>query len=192
MRPERVWYLAYGSNVNEGRFLRYLLGDDDHRGARDTAVPLRNEWVLAPLRLTFAKESVRWNGGGVAFVDPDPAGATWVRAWDITAEQFEDLFAQENRLPADSVLDWARVAAGPHDVGTGWYRRVLPLGDALGRDDQPVLTFTWHEPSAFTTPNDAYADTIAAGLADNPALSPADIAAYLSRLRTYGDTNRGR
>lgn len=180
MFPERVWYVAYGSNVNEARFLRYLNGDADHVGARDTTPPQGNHWAIAPLRLRFAGVSQRWDGGGVAFVDPDPAGAAHVRAWDITCEQFEDVFAQENRREIGSDFDWETALAGG-TVGESWYRRVLPVDLPFASADQPALTFTWATPLPANPPHNSYASTIATGLSTNPALSPTEIANYLAR-----------
>lgn len=178
-RPERVWYVAYGSNVNRARFLRYLEGDDSHAGARDPAPPADDRWAVAPLRLCFANRSRRW-GGGVCFVEPDPEGSTHVRAWDITAEQFEDVFAQENRSTGDVSLDWAAVAKGePTVVGNGWYGRVLPIELPMATPDHPAVTFTWAERMPHNPPATAYRDTIADGLADHPGLSPAAIRSYL-------------
>lgn len=179
--PDRVWYLAYGSNVNEARFLRYLDGDDSHRGARDATPPARSVWTEAPLRLRFAGESTRWGDGGVCFVDPDPAARCHVRAWDITAEQFEDVFAQENRLPGTIELDWPAFTTRPTEVLTSWYGRIVPVDLAIASPRQPALTFTWHKRLPVNPPSVAYRETIEAGLAENPALSPAEIMTYLDQ-----------
>ena len=179
MTPARVWYLAYGSNVNRSRFLHYLAGGRTESGARDATPPARDIWLRAPLRLTFAKESRKWDGGGVAFVDPDPGGAAIVRAWDITGEQFEDVFAQENRLPVGTALDWPALATGPVSHGTGWYQRLFPVTVSLP-GAQPAFTFSWAEPSSFRPPDDAYAGAIRTGLLQNPAMTTADVDAYLA------------
>lgn len=178
--PDRVWYVAYGSNVNRARFLRYLEGDTGHTGARDATPPARSVWTTAALRLRFAGESTRW-GGGVCFVDPDPRAVAYVRAWDITGEQFEDVFAQENRQPVGQALDWSAIGAGPASVGESWYSKILPVRVAglPAPSTQPTLTFTWRLPFPLNRPVAAYRDTIAHGLADHPDLSPAAIAAYL-------------
>lgn len=178
MRPDRVWYVAYGSNVNRARFMRYLEGDETHPGARDASPPARSEWAEAPLRLCFAGESTRW-GGGVCFVEPDANASTHVRLWDITSEQFEDVFAQENRSAVPISLDWQAVAAGPVTVGSGWYGLVLPVDVDAATEEQPALTFTWNEAMPHNPPGDAYRSTISDGLAEHPGLSPAAIASYL-------------
>ena len=178
LKPPRVWYVAYGSNVNEQRFLRYLVGDSDHVGARDATSPRRNKWTTAPLQLRFAGESQRW-GGGVCFVDPDPDAIAYVRAWDITAEQFEDVFAQENRRAIGEPFDWSAAIAGAVVPGASWYAQILPVALPSVAEDQPALTFTWTTRFPLNTPAPAYRDTISAGLADHPDLSPAQVEAYL-------------
>jgi len=181
VKPQRVWYVAYGSNVNETRFLRYLQGESDHVGARDATPPRASAWAVAPLALQFAGTSQRWDGGGVAFVDPDPAASAFVRAWDITSEQFEDVFAQENRRQVGSSLDWDAMSHGDVVVGTSWYRRIVRLDLAFANLEQPALTFTWQEPVPLNPPHESYRSTIATGLAENPALTEEQIEDYLAR-----------
>jgi len=178
MRPDRVWYLAYGSNVSETRFHRYLRGGPTESGARDTSSPRRSHWTTAPLRLSFANQSPRWHGCGVAFVDPDPVGTAIVRAWDITGEQFEDVFAQENRADVGATLDWKALAFGPIEAGRGWYRRVLPVEVPIG-DGQPALTFTWAAPLPPNQPHPDYVETMRAGFSEHPDLDSVQIDAYL-------------
>lgn len=176
--PDRVWYVAYGSNVNKTRFLRYLAGDSDHVGARDTTPPAHDHWTVAPLQLQFAGESKRW-GGGVCFVDPDPGATAYVRAWSITAEQFEDVFSQENRRAIGSGFDWQAVMAGPAVIGQSWYAQVLPVELPFASPRQPALTFTWTRRLPLNLPAPAYRDTIASGLVEHPDLSHAEIDTYL-------------
>ena len=176
-KPLRVWYVAYGSNVNEQRFLRYLEGDSDHVGARDATAPRRSRWATVPLQLRFAGESQRW-GGGVCFVDPDPDATAYVRAWDITAEQFEDVFAQENRRAIGEPFDWPAAMAGTTAIGASWYSQILPVDLPSVTASQPALTFTWTTRFPLNAPAPAYRDTISQGLADHPDLSPARIDAY--------------
>ena len=178
MLPDRVWYVAYGSNVNGARFQRYLSGDKNHPGARDATPPARGEWTTAPLQLRFAGESQRW-GGGVCFVDPDPSATAYVRAWDITREQFEDVFSQENRRSVGEPLDWHSVLTEPTVVGTSWYSLVLPIALPIDQGEQPALTFTWTNRFPLNAPSPAYRDTIASALIDHPGLAAADLDRYL-------------
>lgn len=182
----RVWYLAYGSNISPRRLGLYLDGAVAESGARNSTPPPRSCFVQVPLKLTFAKRSQRWNGGGVAFVTPTPAGddtTAWVRAWDLTAEQFEDVWAQENRVKVGTEFPWPKVLGRTETIiGTGWYRRVLNLDvpelEQLA-PGQPALTFTWSSPEASNPPNLEYRATIATGLNDNPGLDADAIRAYL-------------
>lgn len=190
MRPERVWYLAYGSNVNETRFLRYLQGGPPEPGARDATPAAQSAWCEVPYRLTFGLESQRWQGGGVAFLDVaeapagNPTTMTTVRAWDITSEQFEDVCAQENRGEVGTALDWQALAAGPVNLaGSSWYRHVLPVAGLDLPVDQPALTFTSPIPVPANAAHDSYLNTIRQGLAEHPDLSSDDIDDYL-RART--------
>ncbi len=175
---DRVWYLAYGSNVNESRFLRYIRGGKTEPGCRDSAPPARSRWLRADLALRFAGTSKRW-GGGVAFVDRSDDETAHVRAWDISFEQFEDVFAQENRLTIPHELPQSVVADHESIVGIGWYRRILrlPQHDTPG---QPALTFTSERPLSPNGPTAAYVGTIRAGLATNPELTGPETDAYLA------------
>lgn len=183
-RPARVWYLAYGSNLHLPRLRRYLEGGDAAKGeteagARDPAAPTDNFFVQLPFRLRFSGSSQRWSGGGVAFVDPDPGATAWFRAWNVTAEQFEDIFNQENRRPVGTPLDWAELLAGTeHEVGESWYRRIMRV--PLDNVDEPALTFTSATTAPSNPPHEDYAATIRRGLGDHPRLDEASIAAYLA------------
>lgn len=173
-----MWYLAYGSNVNPERFRLYLEGGVTEPGARDATPPAANGWFELPFRLNFALESQRWSGGGVAFVHPSTEHTAWFRGWNITAEQFEDVFAQENRRAVGSPLPWDELAEADHvDVGESWYRRVYPL-QGLGLAE-PAFTFTTIDELASNPPHEDYRSTIAGGMADHPDLTTAAIEAYL-------------
>lgn len=171
--------MAYGSNIDRTRFLRYLQGDDDHTGARDSTPPVEGRFATAPLRLHFAGESKRW-GGGVCFVDPDPVATAFIRAWDITAEQFEDVFAQENRGEIGTPLPWTAMAtAEPTEAGGRWYGLIVPIDLPFASEHHPAYTFTWTTQFARNRPAPAYRQTIERGLTDHPDLSDAALAAYL-------------
>ena len=100
---------------------------------------------------------------------PDPGGAAYVRAWSITAQQFEDVFAQENRRPVGEPFDWTPVLAGDTTIGNSWYARVLRLDVPFASESQPALTFTWNTRLQLNPPVAAYRDTIARGLAEHLA-----------------------
>lgn len=181
---DRVWYAAYGSNLLEERFARYLVGGRygtagrEHHGARDRTLPA--DWRVMSIQhqLCFGQESARW-GGGVAFLDPAPdSGQAWVRCWDVSTEQFSDVAAQENGLePGDLAIDvTAVVEHGYVDVTPRWYGRALYLGLL---DDRPVVTFTSPARPEPNAPGRPYLEVVARGLHDCGALIGAAVAEYL-------------
>ena len=199
--PDRVWYAAYGSNLLAERFHHYLAGGQygpsgrAHLGARDASLPAGWKTLEVPHQLRFGHESSRW-GGGVAFLDPRVgSGHAVLRCWDITAQQFSDVAAQENGLrPGQLEIDVdAVVAAGTAEVTQRWYGTALHLGELDGR---PVVTFTCGSPPEPTSPGDPYLEVIVSGLRESRALDGADIAAYLhccpgvSQGWTFADLTR--
>ena len=176
-----MWYLAYGSNVNPARFRRYLEGSPKEPGARDSSPPIASRWFRLNFRLSFAGESKKW-GGGVAFAHPHDDHHTWFRGWNITGQQFEDVWAQENRLPVGTELPWhhLRHESTTHlDVGERWYRRIHVVNQPHVDVDEPAMTFSSHEVRPHNPPAPAYRDTIAEGLADHPELDEHAIESYL-------------
>lgn len=148
-RPARVWYASYGSNMSRDRFLTYISGGVPegtavgHPGSRDGTLPDGDVPLRFPGRMHFAYASQRWDGGGVAFIDSDTSGHVLGRAYRISAEQFDDVVAQENGYPPSAgepvplvnALRDGRVVI----PGRGPYRTLLHIGDYEGA---PVVTFT--------------------------------------------------
>src|SRR5205085_1218725 len=101
---QRIWYVAYGSNLATGRFRCYLSGgrpaggSRDYVGCRDPRDPTRTEGVEVPGGLVFAGASRVWHGG-MAFYDRAAAGVVAGCAYLVTTEQFADVAAQELRRP---------------------------------------------------------------------------------------------
>ncbi len=171
-----VWYVGYGSNLSSERFAHYIAR------CRDTTAPRRWAGVEIPHRLIFARESVRWRGGGVAFLDPDSAEGerTLARAWLVTWEQFSDVLAQECGLPVGSIeapeeLDAAFMSRPGH-----WYGCVVHVGDLEG---WPMVTFTDEAAGGLELrpPGPRYRDEILKGLAETHGLSEDEAAAYMAR-----------
>jgi len=184
-----VWYVSYGSNLLAERFAVYLEGGAPpgrtqvQAGARDASRWQDDRPVMVPHRLFFAGESRWWDGGGVAFVDPAPGEAlTRGRAYLVTAEQFQDVLAQESGRAVGSEVDWApAVADGSVRLGDNGYDLVIHLGDA---DGWPMVTFTTPRPPAehqLNAPGVSYRSTITQGLAQSHGLSGAQADEYLSR-----------
>ena len=184
MNYERVWYGAYGSNVLEERFLRYIEGGSyapqqpPHVGARDTQGPgPKSPLVHGPWSLSFGYKSERW-GGGVAFLDPDFSQRACIRCWDVTDQQFMDIAAQENGLqPGEVDVDIAGLKdSGELIIGDTWYSRIVYLGEYLG---QPVMTFTSPKPVEAHAPGESYLSVILNGFLE---AAPGQLDQHLDRL----------
>lgn len=189
-----VWYGAYGSNLSTERLAKYLGGGlatgstRPERGARDSTAPTDTDTLLTGHQLYFALESSKWNGGGVAFVSsengesaspgsPTTKGARF-RLHRVTVQQFEDIYAQENRLAEPVPLEVDKLpSAGPFDLTSNLYGRLLVLGDHANLE--PIITFTTGSSLSFNRPDPAYLRAIAVGLREGFALSNSEIAEYL-------------
>ncbi len=193
----RVWYAAFGSNLSCDRFLVYLNGGrasgsvGSTPGARDNTAPKRSTVQFTAHGLRFGGQSSRWSGGGVAFLDSVEGGhRTALRLYDITAEQFEDVFAQENRLDEPIPIDLVHAeASGWVDLTDRWYGRVLCLGR---HDDLPIFTITSPDPPPLNRPHPSYLQTIVTGLTTSvdgtrfPFVDAAEAHEYLLRARGSG------
>lgn len=147
-RPARVWYASYGSNLSKSRFMSYINGTVPEGlitaqvGTRDHAEPIDDRAICFTGRMHFAGSSSRWGGGGMSFIDSDPVAKTLGRAYQITAEQFDDIIAQENRKEVGSLtVNTAELLAeGKLSIdGTSIYGAISYIGDL---DGSPVFTVT--------------------------------------------------
>ena len=194
--PPRVWYVAYGSNLGADRFQCYLVGGRpqegrrSYPGCRDRSEPAGSFSLELPGALVFAGESGVW-GGGMAFYDPEGAGAVACRAYLVTAEQFADVTAQEMRLEPGGQLAQAIAAALPgidelHRLGAGRYETLLRVGSRHG---VPLLTITNGDLRglARSAPSAPYLRSIAAGLRESHRWEDARIASYLALAIGAGD-----
>ena len=184
--PDRLWYVAYGSNAHSGRLARYLQGGRlpgtgaVYPGCRDPRTPERSLPVVFPGAVYFATESRVW-GGGRAFYDPGADGSVLGRAHLVSVGQFSDIAAQEMYREPGEDLDLAGVLArGRQVLGDGRYETLVRCGYL---DGVPALTFTapwrmsdvpWRPPSA------AYLWYLVAGLAEAGAWNPEEIASYVA------------
>jgi len=166
---KRVWYAAFGSNLSFERFLVYLNGGrakgstGSVPGARDSTPPKQSTTMFTSRALKFGGKSQRWSGGGVAFLESTGRDSrTALRLYDITAQQFEDVFQQENGLDEPLDVDMESVIAqGLCDLTNRWYGRVLLLGN---RDEMPIVTITSPRPPGVNAPHPTYLQTIIHGL----------------------------
>lgn len=191
--PTLVWYASYGSNVSAARFRFYLRGGTapgSRRavpGARDATPPRATTVATLPHPLFFAGSFQSWDGGGVAFVDPDRSGRAHSRAYLITEQQFIDVLRQENAR-GDLDCDVADLVSAEDTLVSPWtpYGRVL-----TGRwvDDRPCLTFTCPDATVMqpNAPSRAYLTTIAAGLIAGGELGCDEIVTYLANAPGIAD-----
>lgn len=76
---EMVWYVCYGSNLLEERFLCYIRGGvipgniRSERGAKDTTLPVRSEKCTIDHELFFSTPVKKWFDSGVAYINPRKA-----------------------------------------------------------------------------------------------------------------------
>jgi len=185
----QVWYVAYGSNLLEDRFLAYLVGCDDdrpwgpHRGATDPTPPSGDRRVVVPHPVFFGGHSTRWDGGccfcphEASPVDRLPVVG---RAWRITWDQMADVVAQENGRPTSE----ARLPDRPPAEG-GAVRVLDGVIDLLigmaPVDGEPACTLGSSAPPPVGPPSAAYRAVLADGMA-GMGLSPDEAERHLLDL----------
>lgn len=161
-----VWYVGYGSNLCEERFLCYIRGRrfkwGGSKAARctDQSLPKENKSLWIPYRLYFAKESSSWENKGVAFISPNKESNenNWTlgRMWKITKEQYEHVRNQEGR---------------------SWYNHEISLGEGDGLPILTIINATILTP--YKRPSKGYLKTIALGLKETDNWSNEKIFQYL-------------
>ncbi|MBC8195619.1 MAG: hypothetical protein ISR43_06085 [Acidimicrobiia bacterium] len=187
--PETIWYVAYGSNLLEARFLAYLTGCGDgepwgpHRGAADPSPPKADRRVEVPHPVRFGGNSQRW-GGGCCFCPVEPLPTDRLtpvgRAWLVTRSQLADIVTQENRLPADSVQIPDRLPK-PGDstrVIDGLIDRLLAMPPI---DGISAVTLASTDPPPIAPPAPRYRTVLAGGMAEM-GMTPSDVDSHLADL----------
>ena len=144
-----IWYVGYGSNLCEKRFLNYIKGGkfewggSDAKGCSDRTDPEDNKPIQIPYRLYFARSARNWGRGGVAFLrnykEVDRNLWTWGRMWKITKEQYNHVRNQE---------------------GPRWYNEEIELGELK---DIPIYTITYNAEQLIKRPAECYLRTIILG-----------------------------
>ena len=154
-----VWYCAYGSNLCADRFRSYIQGVEGpsgrEAGCRDRTLWRDDAVMSAPGKIYFAGNSFKWNGGGVAYFDPDGDGTAWMRRYKITFGQLLDVFSQEG----------------------GSYDDLLLLGSFHGI---PAFTITSKRRYPGNRPGNKYLSLICTALCDECGLPEAEAQAYLA------------
>ena len=167
---EYIWYVSYGSNMLEERFLTYIEGGCFEDGGSyneacyDTTAPLEKRTIDIPYDMYFGNHSGSWNGCGVSFLDTSKKGHALGVAYLITKDQFKHVAAEEN--------------CGRYPNGQGsWYEDIIVLGEM---DGTQMRTITNIELRDYNEPCEEYLNTLKRGIRENwPAMSEEDINNYL-------------
>lgn len=144
---EYVYYICYGSNLLEERFLLYITGGSNkklnitQKGCNDKSLPLKMIPFELPYSIYFAKQSSKWENKGVAFLDTTKKGHSYAKGYLITKEQYLEVSKQE----------------GP------WYDNEFCLGEY---DGYPLYTFTSSVKYPQTVPGEKYLNVIKKGIQD--------------------------
>ena len=166
---EYIWYVSYGSNMLEERFLCYIEGgcfegSSSYRDpCEDPTRPLEKRAIDIPYSMYFGNYSGSWEGCGVSFLDTTKEGHALGVAYLITRDQFEHVAAEEN---------------GGRSPGYGnWYEDIISLGEMDGFE---MLTITNDELRPYNEPCEEYLNTLKRGIRENwPEKSDKDINSYL-------------
>jgi hypothetical protein len=184
---QRLWYVAYGTNLSIGRLRCYLRGGRlpdvarQYQGCRDQRDPAATFGTLVPGGIYFTGHSTVW-GGGMAVYDADHPGWVAARAYLLTASQFGDVLAQEMRQHPGVEVDLTPVhRLGRYTYGPGRYQTLLRVGSRSGL---PMLTFTsgQHACRTLSAPTAAYLRTMAVGLRESHGWSNGQIGAHLASI----------
>ena len=170
-----VWYLSYGSNIFEERFLKYITGgkfknkDKVEFGSNDKSLPLKSIVKHLDYNIYFAKNSSAWGNGGVAFLDTSTKGKSICKMYLITKEQFLDVLAQENGLDpsVDKIainFDYFKRNESLR-LSNKWYGKMIRLGSYEG---STIYSFTENKKTTdFFSPSIIYLETIVDGLIES-------------------------
>lgn len=82
---EEIWYACYGSNINIGRFMKYIEKCDNKQP------PVQEKRYEFPYNMYFAGISKRWDGKAVAFLDDSKPGHAYGKIYQISLSQFEQI-----------------------------------------------------------------------------------------------------
>jgi len=183
-----IWYASYGSNISMDRFLCYIQGGKPkgasrtYEGCTDKSLPLDNKSIKIPHQLYFAKQAQVWNGGGVAFINPqlNQTAKTLGRMYLITKAQFAEVVMQENALDSPPDIPYRKVVknGGYRLFDESWYNYLLCLGR---QNDYPIFTFTHDNfmKTELNPPHVNYLDTIAKGIEDAYSYQKEEAVQYL-------------
>lgn len=147
----KVWYVSYGSNMNQERFLSYINGTKSkystktEQGTLDKTPPMNIELFKMKRDLTFKKYSSNW-GGSVLFLKDSMNHSQYFVRYLISSEQFIDIVKQENGIDVFNEIPLSikelknkknRTIFKDH-----WYGELIYLGDY---DEIPMYSFTGND-----------------------------------------------
>jgi gamma-glutamylcyclotransferase (GGCT)/AIG2-like uncharacterized protein YtfP len=171
-RKDLVWYVAYGSNMLEERFLCYINGGKfrgngrNHIPCKDVTPPRAKMRYPIPNNMYFANSSGSWDESGVSFLDvsSDKEGFAYGVAYLISRTQFEHICNEEN--------------AGKFPTGESkWYNKKFLIEN---RDGMEFWTVTNAGRIPTTPVKERYLLVLKEGLKENyPEFSNKKIDEYL-------------
>ncbi|APG60690.1 hypothetical protein [Christiangramia salexigens] len=182
-----VWYACYGSNISTQRFLCYIEGGtppgakQTYKGCENKTRPSKSKPVSINRELYFAQKAPTWNGGGVAFLNPEKTEIhkSFGRKYLITKDQFKDLLRQELNFEGEIQVDFELLSKNGslNCMPEGRYGQLLYLGED---ESIPVVSFTSEKylDGELNAPSDAYLTTIIKGLREIYELDDAEIVDY--------------
>lgn len=156
-RKDYVWYVGYGSNMLEERFMHYIKGGQfrsngrDHKPCSDQTPPRAKMPYEIPYNMYYGNSSGSWDNGGVSFLDITTPGKAYGVAYLISREQFNHLYKEENggRIPRPD---------------STWYNTIISLGQWDGMD---VLTITNNRVVDKNPPSNRYLEVLTEGLKES-------------------------
>lgn len=162
---EKVWYVAYGSNLCAERMNCYIEGGvcrfngKRYGPCTDRTLPSESFPVELPYPMYFGNKSHSWEDGGVAFLDKHREGKTLARAYLITEEQLHEIHKQEG--------------SGPK-----WYKCLIDLPDWRGHRACTISACT---PREKNKPSEKYLRAVMAGLRETyPEKTPEELDEYMN------------
>ncbi len=204
-----VWYVAYGSNTSEERFLKYFTGDLSGSGVRtktmkDPRPPEESEPTMMPHRLYFGGTYLAWGGTSGLFLETanksDARDVTYARQYLISWEQCQWLMRAENVTAGmpDRDEDYPTIAlselkrgslAGPPSMPYGLWR-LHKDGPSRPGHAGPIPRITLsgrNRPDSYRAPSDAYLEVIVRGLREAwPALTDREVLDYFTDFEGLG------
>ena len=192
IKEDLVWYVGYGSNVLENRFLCYITGGTQegsqrvYEGCRDKSLPQLVKPIAINYELYFSKNSSVWQNGGVAFIrnEYDREAVTYARMFLISKEQLSDIAKQEtsSNYTIDINFDEAiEKGSTVFKALPSWYGKILLLGY---QDDLPIFTLTSEiDLEKFIKPSSEYLKTISMGLRETYNFTTIEITDYFQNKK---------